>query len=66
MDLRIHHCVELREDRALYEAYGPAVTDCYGREDGTLWAGNGEYTSRVRFCPFCGCEEQPGDRDGDG
>lgn len=36
------------------EGYGQAIEECDEREDGTLWAGNGEYGTRVNFCPFCG------------
>ena len=34
--------------------WGPAIDQCVEREDGTLWAGNGEYESQVNFCPACG------------
>lgn len=35
-------------------AYGPAIEHCLERDDGTFWAGNGEYDSQVAYCPFCG------------
>jgi hypothetical protein len=51
----LHDCyVDGENDCRLYSACGPAVTVCLEREDGSLWAGNMEYTSRVNFCPFCG------------
>ena len=33
--------------------YGPAVTTSY-EEDGCIYVTNGEYCSRVNFCPFTG------------
>lgn len=33
---------------------GPAITYCFENDDGSLWAGNGEYESQVNFCPICG------------
>ena len=35
-------------------AYGQALDGCWEDESGELWAGNGEYSSRVNYCPFCG------------
>jgi len=40
--------------RSPNEECGPAIDYCYEEEDGSLWAGNGEYESQVNFCPFCG------------
>jgi len=34
--------------------YGSAVTGIVLSEDGEMWIGNGEYESRVNFCPVCG------------
>lgn len=42
------------------DGYGEAVTSCYELEDGSLWVGNGEYGSRVNFCPFCGFKAKRG------
>lgn len=36
--------------------FGPAIDSVAEREDGTLWATNGEYISQVNFCPSCGYE----------
>lgn len=36
------------------DGHGPAVDRCTERADGSLWVDNGEYGSRVNFCPFCG------------
>ena len=33
---------------------GNAINYCYDLDDGTKWAGNGEYESQVNFCPYCG------------
>lgn len=35
-------------------AYGAAITQCDEAPDGSFWAGNGEYESRVDYCPYCG------------
>lgn len=37
-----------------HQGYGPAITFVEEDEDGRLWAGNEEYDTQVRFCPFCG------------
>ena len=34
--------------------YGVAITYCAEDEDGSFWAGNGEYESQVDYCPYCG------------
>ncbi len=44
----LHKC----EDQGA--SYMEAVTSCTEFNDGTLMVGNGEYGSRVDFCPFCG------------
>ena len=36
------------------DAYGGAIEFCEENEKGELWCGNGEYATRVNFCPFCG------------
>jgi hypothetical protein len=36
------------------DGYGAAITCVYSLTDGSLWIGNGEYGSEVRFCPECG------------
>lgn len=33
---------------------GRAVQDVWVDKNGMLWVGNGEYSSPVNFCPFCG------------
>ncbi len=35
-------------------AYGAAITECGEDDEGALWAGNGEYYTKVSYCPFCG------------
>lgn len=34
--------------------YGEAIDSCHELDDGTFWVGNGEYSSQVNFCPYCG------------
>jgi hypothetical protein len=34
--------------------YGSAIDGCDELDDGTLWISNGEYSSQVLFCPYCG------------
>lgn len=36
------------------ELYGHAVTDITRFLDGLWYAENGEYATRVDYCPFCG------------
>jgi hypothetical protein len=40
---------------AYQEAYGTAIDHCVER-DGQFWVGNGEYGSRVNYCPYCGAK----------
>jgi hypothetical protein len=47
-----HECTE-GMDKYPHGAYGAAITDA-SIDDGELWIGNGEYASRVNFCPWCG------------
>lgn len=49
-DVKLHKCNFYSESRI----YGPAVDVCFEQDDGSLWVGNGEYSSRINFCPFCG------------
>lgn len=44
-----HYC----QGRLPYDECGPAVDNCYEDETG-MWVGNGEYESRVNYCPYCG------------
>jgi len=39
--------------QALY-GYGEAVDGCFEEPDWRLWVTNGEYSSQVNFCPYCG------------
>lgn len=57
----LHRC-----DLSMLRCYcGSAVTECSEDEDGTLWAGNGEYESQVNFCPGCGYKAKvPSPEDG--
>lgn len=41
-------------DLEYYSAYGTAVESCNADDYGRLWVGNGEYSSMVKYCPFCG------------
>lgn len=36
------------------DGYGVAIEECHETESGELWAGNGEYSTRINYCPFCG------------
>jgi hypothetical protein len=50
-----HRCVPAWADGELFhDGYGTAVTYCEENDVGEFWVGNGEYGSRVNFCPFCG------------
>lgn len=37
-----------------HQHYGAAVMYVTIDDDGTMWAGNGEYSTRINLCPFCG------------
>lgn len=51
----MHECKpKYAEDNENIAGYGEAVTTCTEGEAGEFWVGNGEYGSRVNFCPFCG------------
>ena len=41
-----------------YDAYGSAVDNCYEDDNDELWVSNGEYTTRVNYCPKCGYKAQ--------
>lgn len=36
--------------------WGQAVTKIVRDEEGTWWADNEEYSTTIRFCPFCGVD----------
>lgn len=48
-----HFCTKLGDDIA-DNFYGSAIVDCVENSDGTFWVENGEYASRVNYCPYCG------------
>jgi len=45
-----HHC----EVHGAKGEFFSAVTECFEKDDGTLWVTNEEYFSSVNFCPQCG------------
>lgn len=55
-DMTGHYCEIPEEKQTLKPTkdYGGAIGDCYELKDGTLYAQNDEYGSRVLFCPICG------------
>lgn len=52
-----HSCDSL-EAANEHAHYGPAVDYVYEKENGELWVTNGEYSTRVNYCPFCGYEAE--------
>lgn len=46
----LHRCEMTTE----YDISGKAINFCIEQESGHLWVGNGEYASRVNYCPYCG------------
>ncbi len=36
--------------------FSDAIEHVAEQDDGTFWAGNGEYESQVNFCPVCGAK----------
>jgi len=49
-----HHCKAPKEAES-YD-YGEAINTCYENEEDKLIVENGEYASRVDYCPYCGYE----------
>jgi len=50
-----HKCEpEWANDDDKQDGYGVAIDTCYENEYGEFWVGNGEYGTRVNYCPFCG------------
>jgi hypothetical protein len=49
-----HECTAPSPNEDTSNGYGPAVDVCYERPDGTFRLSNGEYSSRVNYCPYCG------------
>ena len=47
---KLHNCAHVLPE----DGYGAAIEDCVEHDDGSFWAGNGEYGSQVNYCPFCG------------
>ena len=55
-DQAVRHCCAApagANDPATW-AHGAAVTESQEDEGGAMFVGNGEYATRVNFCPFCG------------
>ena len=52
-----HHCEPTWADNKAYRwGYGSAMTYCLETKEGEFWGGNGEYESRINYCPFCGAK----------
>lgn len=49
---RIHYKSQIKDQ----SGYGEAIETIYESDDGEMIAvsENGEYSSRINFCPFCG------------
>lgn len=41
-----------------FSRHGAAIHTVYIKENGEIWVENGEYKSRVRYCPYCGREQE--------
>ena len=56
VEIAKHHCEEKDWERADTGPgfWGLAITSVSEFEDGSMWADNEEYGSRVNYCPFCG------------
>lgn len=55
-----HHCANVwrqETEEFTFESagWGPAIEGVAQHEDGSFWVSNSEYSTRVNFCPFCGC-----------
>lgn len=51
-----HNCIPTwaDNDKALHGDTGPAIYVCFENVSGEFWVHNGEYESRVNYCPYCG------------
>jgi hypothetical protein len=48
-----HECEDF--DAIDHDSYGPSITAIERGDDGRWWAwSREEYSSAIRFCPFCG------------
>jgi len=54
----LHGDYRIRFGRYPYYDYGPAIDgECYYlKEDGVWLIGNGEYSSIINYCPYCGVD----------
>jgi wobble nucleotide-excising tRNase len=50
IDNNLHFCSIITN----HAGYGEAIADCYEKINGELWVSNGEYSSQVNYCPYCG------------
>ena len=52
----LHDCSihDLEDEWGECILYGGAVFECLEGIDGKLFVNNGEYGSRVNYCPYCG------------
>lgn len=55
------HCCDIENYKALEHftttglpSWGEALESCREDKDGNFFIYNGEYMTRVNFCPFCG------------
>ncbi len=55
-----HECAEVDRAERLHSGfYGPAISEIEFYE-GYWWANaDAEYSTRIRYCPFCGIELEP-------
>jgi hypothetical protein len=51
---KVHDCKEKIVHERL--AYGHAITDVTWTKDDGWCAENGEYCSKIRYCPWCGAK----------
>lgn len=51
----MHRCT-VKYNKKNQRGWGAAIFEVVEDEDGSLWARNDEYASRVNFCPMCGFE----------
>lgn len=49
-----HNCNDEKGPNLDCSGYGPAFDRCRENSLGEFWVDNGEYFSRVNFCPYCG------------
>lgn len=50
----LHQCKGRTPEDDSFNSHGAAIVTCGETHEGKLFVDNGEYSSQVSFCPYCG------------